>query len=96
MAINDFYMDYRPIGEECGCEMCKFMASRPAPSNRNERRQLEKEMKRKLKIRHEVHMVWVPLDGSVSNNEDDDEDGNDENELKEETAAKNHATPNRR
>jgi len=56
------------------------MAQRPEPRNRTERRALEKEMARALKIRHSVQMMWVPFDSKPSEDAEE-EDENIEYEI---------------
>jgi len=80
MNTNDYGLGLSEISDECLCPHCRFMAQRPEPRNRTERRALEKEMARALKIRHSVQMMWVPFDSKPSEDAEE-EDENIEYEI---------------
>lgn len=66
----------------CECPICEYLRNLPVPRNREERREQEKMIKKDLKVRHEVHMVWTPFDAVVE--DDDADDVNDSDEIEEE------------
>lgn len=68
--------------EDCLCPLCEYMRKLPVPRNRSERREQEKMIRKDLKPRHEVHMVWTPFDYTPDETiEDEDDDFDDELEL---------------
>lgn len=74
--------------EDCDCPICQYLRRLPAPRNRFERREQEKMVKKDLKVRHEVHMIWTPFDAVIDEEDDEFNENEEEMEYEEDTVAK--------
>jgi hypothetical protein len=57
MDHNDFDTEISSQEDACDCPHCLFMADRPKPRNRNERRALMKEMAKAMKTSYYLHSI---------------------------------------